>query len=329
MSFGEHLEELRRRLLVALAGIIPIFVIALVFGNSLLGFIIGPAQSQLRASGFPSMMISTGPLEVLGAWLRVAVVATLVVGIPWILYQLWLFIAPGLYDHEKRFVRFLLPLSTVLSLIGLAFLYFVVLPAMLHFLIGFGASIGASHIERKPAPPGIVFPTIPTLEYDPSDAPPGAVWFNRHLQELRINTAEPQVEGQPAPALQVRGTPMTKAAGISPQYRVSEFVGLVFTTSIAMVLGFQTPVVVLLLGWVGIVSDTVLRKKRKYAFFFAFAAGAILAPSPDPMSMVLMAVPLYILFEFGLFLLKFFPPSRVARGIAKPATREASDAGDA
>jgi sec-independent protein translocase protein TatC len=334
MSFGEHLEDLRRRLIIALVGVVPIFVIALVFGNSLLGFVIEPAQAQLKASGLPSKMIVTGPLEALGSWLRVSVVATLVVGIPWIFFQLWLFIAPGLYEHEKRFVRFLLPLSCILSVVGLTFLYFVILPAMLSFLIGFGASIGTTHVDHRPTPEGIVIPTIPILDFDPTDAPSGGIWFNKPLQELRINIAPPPAPGEPATPPLVRGTPMTKAAGIAPQYRVSEFVGLVFTSSVAMVLGFQTPVVVLLLGWIGIVQEKTLRTKRKYAFFFAFALGAILAPSPDPMSMVLMAVPLYILYEFGLFLLKFFPPARIARGV-KPADlvttpeREGPDAGDA
>jgi sec-independent protein translocase protein TatC len=179
----------------------------------------------------------------------------------------------------------------------------------------------------------MVIPTVPVLDFDPSDAPSGGIWFNSRQQELRINVAPPAASGEPAPPLQIRGTAMTKASGIVPQYRVSEFVGMVFTASIAMVLGFQTPVVVLLLGWLGIVEDKVLRKKRKYAFFAAFAVGAILAPSPDPMSMVLMAIPLYILFEFGLFLLRYFPPTRVARGVkaadlvTKPE-REGPDAGD-
>jgi len=334
MSFGEHLEDLRRRLIIALVGIVPIFVVALVFGDSLLHFVIAPAERELLHAGLPPKLIYTGPLELLGAWLRVAVVVTLVIGIPWIFYQLWLFIVPGLYDYEKRFVRFLIPLSVSLSMIGLAFLYYIMLPAMLAFLIKFGASISPPTVDQRPTPAGMVIPTVPILDFDPSDAPPGGMWFNRTLQEFRLNIAPPGSEGQPAPALEIRGTPMTKAAGIAPHFRVSEFVGLVFTSSIAMTLGFQTPVVVLLLGWLGIVRDEVLRKKRKYAFFFAFAAGAILAPSPDPLSMVFMAIPLYILFEFGLFLLKFFPSSRVARGVkpsdvVTPPQREGPEAGDA
>jgi sec-independent protein translocase protein TatC len=333
MSFGEHLEELRRRLIIALVGIVPIFVLALVFGDTLLHFVIAPAERELLHAGLPPKLIYTGPLELLGAWLRVAVVVTLVIGIPFIFYQLWLFISPGLYEHEKRFVRFLIPLSVALSMVGLAFLYYLMLPAMLSFLIKFGASISPPTVDQQPTPPGLVLPTVPVLDFDPSDAPSGSMWFNRKLQEFRLNVAPPVAAGEPPLPIQIRGAPMTKAAGIAPQFRVSEFVGLVFTTSIAMILGFQTPVVVLLLGWIGIVEDKVLRKKRKYALFFAFALGAILAPSPDPLSMLFMAIPLYILFEFGLFLLKFFPPSRVARGV-KPADlvtapqREGPDAGD-
>lgn len=335
MSFGEHLEELRKRIIFALVGVVPIFVIALVFGSTLLQFVLEPAEQQLRAAGLPPRLIYTGPLELLGSWLKVAVVVTLVLGIPFIFFQLWLFVSPGLYEHEKRFVRFLLPLSVLLSLIGLAFLYFVMLPAMLSFLIKFGATMGAPTIDQRSLPAGIVLPTVPILDYDPENPPSGAMWFNKAVQEFRFNIAPPAAEGGPVPAPEIRGTPMTKAAGIAPQYRVSEYVGLVFTTSLAFVLGFQTPVVVLLLGWIGIVTEKALRKSRKYALFFAFALAAVLSPSPDPFSMIILAIPLYLLYEFGLFLLKFFPPTRVARGVKladithAPPEREGPDAGDA
>lgn len=333
MSFGEHLEDLRRRLIFALVGVVPIFILALVFGDFLLHLIVAPAEAELLLAGLPPKLIYTGPLELLGAWLRVAVVVTLVIGIPWIFYQLWLFIAPGLYEHEKRFVRFLIPLSVTLSILGLLFLYFVMLPAMLAFLITFGSSVSPVTSDQRPTPPGLVLPTVPILDFDPSDAPSGAMWFNRRQQEFRLNIAPPAPAGETAQPIEIRGTPMTKAAGIAPNFRVSEFVGLVFTASIAMVLGFQTPVVVLLLGWTGIMEEKVLRQKRKYAFFLAFCLGAVLAPSPDPLALILMSIPLYILFEFGLFLLRFFPPRRVARGISAKdivtrPDREGPDAGD-
>lgn len=337
MSFGEHLEELRRRLIIALLGVLPIFILALVFGERLINFLLYPAQAQLRSAGMPSGLISTNPLEVIGAYLKVALVVTIVLGVPFILYQLWLFIAPGLYSHEKRFARFLIPLSVVLSLTGLTFLYYVMLPAMLAFLIGFGAEIGQQSTSVVETPPGIVFPMLPRFQGDPSDPPPGSMWFNEELKQFRFNMAPPAEIGKPAPKPQIRGVPMSKSAGISPQYKVSEYIGLVFTTSLAFVLGFQTPVVVLLLGWIGIFSLQTLRKSRKYALFAAFALSAVLSPSPDPVSMIVLAIPLYLLYELGLFLLKFFPPSRVARGVKfsdlthappPPPVSEGPDAGD-
>jgi sec-independent protein translocase protein TatC len=315
MSFGEHLEELRKRIIYALVGVLPIFVTALVFGTSLLEIIRLPADRALRAGGLPPTLMVTGPLEALGAWLRVAIVVTVVLGVPLIFYQLWLFVAPGLYEHEKRFVRFLMPLSVTLSMIGLAFLYFVMLPAMLTFLIGFTAHIGPQKAHQEPLPPGITLPTVPTLHADPTDPAPGAMWYNDDLREFRFNATPAPTPDNPNPAPDIRGVAMTKTVGIVSQYRISEYVGLVFTTSLAFVLGFQTPVVVLLLGWLGIVNQQTLRRSRKYALFFAFALATVLSPSPDPFSMVILALPLYLLYELGLFLLKFFPPARVARGI--------------
>ncbi len=333
MSFGEHLEELRRRLIFALLGVLPIFIAALVFGERLINFILKPAQAQLRAASMPTGLISTSPLEVIGAYLKVAIVVTIVFGVPFILYQLWLFIAPGLYEQEKRFARFLIPLSLILSITGLAFLYYVMLPAMLAFLIGFGAEIGAQTTKTVETPAGMVFPTAPILEGDPVDPPPGSVWYNNDLKQLRFNTVPPVAAGEPVPKPIIRGVPLTKAAGIRPEYKVSEYISLVFTTSLAFVLGFQTPVVVLLLGWIGIVSLAKLRKSRKYALFAAFALSAVLSPSPDPVSMIVLAIPLYFLYELGLLLLKFFPPGRIARGIrvsdlTHAPKSEGPDAGD-
>src|SRR5437868_9830380 len=81
MSFGDHLEELRKRLIWALASIAPIFIVALCFGEQLLEFMIKPAQKMLLAHGQPATMLQTNPIELLSAWLKVSMVATIVVGI--------------------------------------------------------------------------------------------------------------------------------------------------------------------------------------------------------------------------------------------------------
>jgi sec-independent protein translocase protein TatC len=341
MSFGEHLEELRMRLIWALIWITPIFFATLYWGNSLLNFVLQPARDQLKRAGLPSELLQTAPLESLGAWLKVSGVVTVVLAIPVLVYQLWRFVAPGLYEHERRFARFLVPMSVILSVLGLAFLYYVMLPFMLAFLIQFGSDIGKVDSPVVPLGPGQALTyRIPTLAGDPADPPPGAIWYNSALQELRLNTAppvkppEPGKPAEPPPKPEIRGVPLATATGISQQYKISEYVSLVFTMSLAFVAGFQTPIVVLLLGWIGIFDYKTLAKSRKYAFFIAFVAAAILTPSPDPFNMTILALPLYGLYEIGLFFLKFIPPERVARGlkprdlITPAAKREGPDAGD-
>ena len=322
MSFGEHLEELRTRLIWALVGIIPIFLISLYFGGELLEFLIAPAQTQLHAAGQPEQLQSTGPLEIIGAYFRIATVVTVSIGLPWVIYQAWLFVSPGLYVHERRFAKFLIPLSFLLSLAGLVFLYYVMLPAMLLFLIQFGAHLGQPTIVSEPLPAGIVLPQGPTaLKADPVDPPPGSEWFNETLGQLRY--AVPDGKGG---VKEILGIQMVRGAGIAQQYRVSEYTNLMLFMGLAFAIGFQTPVVVLLSGWLGLVDRKFLSKNRKYALFLAAVAAAILTPSPDPFSMMILAVPLYLLYELGLLMLRVLPAERVAAGLLKPEPASAGDA---
>jgi sec-independent protein translocase protein TatC len=335
MSFGEHLEELRRRLIFALVSLLPIFILCLVFGTTLMEFLLQPLQTQLRAANLPVLLQATGPMETFSAWIKVALIFSLILGIPLALYQLWLFIAPGLYAHERRFARFLVPLSISLATLGLLFLYYVLLPAVLSFVLNFGAAVGrpSTPIVEMPANGSLVIPSFPILAGDPANPQPGAAWFNESLQELRINIAAPSPDGSPV-AAQIRGTPMTRATGIAQQFRISQYLSMVFNMSLAVSLGFQLPVAVLLLGWAGIVTPEYLRRHRRYAILFCSIAAAVLTP-PDPLSLFLLWLPLILLYEFGIMLLVAFPPSRVAEGIlprraALPGGgREPRDAGDA
>mgnify|MGYP001325858852 CR=1 FL=1 len=152
MSFGDHLEELRKRLIWAIASVAPIFIVALVFGEQILAFIIRPAQERLLAAGQPATMLQTNPIELLSAWLKVAAGFPLLGGGSPVLLPLPFYVAPGLYQHEQRFAKILLPLSVLLSLAGLAFLYYVMLPAMLTFLIHFGMDVGKIPVKTADAP---------------------------------------------------------------------------------------------------------------------------------------------------------------------------------
>ena len=108
-----------------------------------------------------------------------------------ILYQLWLFVAPGLYEHERHFAQLLMPMSVLLSAIALAFLYYIMLPAMLAFLILFGMTWGQPQDKTAPTPPGLVLPTVPFLDADPIAPPSGSTWYNTELRQFRMNVASP------------------------------------------------------------------------------------------------------------------------------------------
>lgn len=305
MTFGEHLEDLRRRLILAILGLLPIAIVALVVGIPVLEFLIRPVQQALRASGLPASLQATGPAETFGSYIRVAIALTAIVGAPWVLYQLWLFIAPGLRAGERRITYFLLPLSAGLTFMGMVLLYLYMLPLVLMFFIGFGSGIGRHAPAVAPLPAGIVLPSAPILEADPPDPALGQYWVNTSLMQLRFCVA---ADGSNR---RIVATELNLGPGILQQYRVSEYIKLLTSLSISFIIGFQTPVVVLVLGWAGIIQVATLTRYRRQAVLICAIAGAILTPA-DPVSMFVLAVPLYLLFELGVVLLRWFPPSRIA-----------------
>ncbi len=305
MSFGDHLEDLRRRLSFALLGTIPILIVCLVFGGPILEFIVIPLETQLRASGQPVRLLATSPVESFGAYLKVAMASSVLISAPWILYQAWLFVAPGLYQNEKRFVYFLMPASALLTASAIVFLYYVMLPVMLRFFIVFGSFMVQTHAPVAPLPPDVVLPSIPVLAADPPAPNAGEMWLNEPLRELRIAVTGP--DG----ALSVFRLPMDIGGTIAQEYRIGEYVNLVFGMAIVFAIAFQLPIAMLLLGWTGIVEAKDLKPWRKHALFVCVIAGAIFTPA-DPGSMVLLAAPLYLLFELGLFLMQFVSARKVA-----------------
>ena len=152
MPLGDHLDELRRRLFFALLGMIPIAIVAFYFGTDLLEFVVEPVREALRGGWQPAVLQATSPFETFGTYIKVSTIATLLVGSPWVLYQLWAFVAPGLYAHERRYVYFLLPLSSVLTITGVIFLFRVILPLILSFAVAFGSGLGAKVAMPQPPP---------------------------------------------------------------------------------------------------------------------------------------------------------------------------------
>jgi sec-independent protein translocase protein TatC len=134
MSFLEHLEELRKRLMVALVSLLGGVVIAFAFIDRIFGFIMRPLQQVLPAGG---KLIYTEPAEAFLLYMKIAVLAGLILAAPVILSQVWLFVAPGLYSHEKRFAIPFVVLSTVGFVGGALFSHYVVFPFAWKFFAGF------------------------------------------------------------------------------------------------------------------------------------------------------------------------------------------------
>lgn len=142
MSFLEHLEELRSRIIRALAGIGVAFVVSLVFANELWVIVSQPATKALTDLGFPPNLIITKPMETFSiVWVKLPLLASIFLASPWILYQVWAFIAPGLYRRERRWASPFVLASAGLFITGGLFAYFVVFRFGLTFLLGIGKGI--------------------------------------------------------------------------------------------------------------------------------------------------------------------------------------------
>jgi sec-independent protein translocase protein TatC len=337
MGLGEHLDELRKRVMLAVIGLLPIFVVAVVYGQTLLTFILRPAVLALREAGLPPDMQITGFMEGFSAYFYLAFVVTVAIGAPWVLYQLWKFIAPGLYASERKFVHILAPLSSVLAISGMALMYYVMLPVALGFLTGFALDLGKEEVRTVKVPAGTVFPTIPTFAGDPESAPPGAMWINTDIAELRIaistgapasasttpapaNTSNavaaggaPTATESPAPSTSIiyRGVPLRSHSLVTVAPKIDQYLSLFINLALLFAICFQLPAIILLLGWLGLVTTTFLGKYRKFAFAGAVVVAAVASPTGDPLSLAILQIPLYLLYELGILLLWLLPASRI------------------
>lgn len=228
MPITEHLIELRAHLIKICVAILIIFLALVGFSRELYNFLSDPLVAQLPAN---STMIATDITSNFMAPIRLTVFVAAFVAMPYILYQIWSFVAPGLYKKEKKIAIPIVTSSIFLFYAGVAFSYFIVLKGVLKFFILF-------------APQNVL--------------------------------------------------PMTDIDSY-----------LSFALKLFMVFGltFEIPVVTLLLILVGIVSIQGLEDKRRYIVVGCFAVAAVVTP-PDGVSMLMLAVPMWLLFELGLLLAK-------------------------
>jgi sec-independent protein translocase protein TatC len=137
MSFFDHLVDLRKRLINSLLAIGVGMVVGFLISNRFVDFIVKPMTGALRDAHLDDRLIYTSPAGFLNLLITLGVYLGIVMAMPVVLYQIWLFVAPGLYKHERRAVTGFILSSTLLFLAGIAFGYFIMLPYILRFLISF------------------------------------------------------------------------------------------------------------------------------------------------------------------------------------------------
>ncbi len=252
MPLLDHLIELRNRLVYSAAAILIGFVVCYFFADEIYRFLTRPlAQICLQNTGpdqhpLCTRMIYTGLTEAFFTYLKVAFFAGAFLTFPFVAAQLWLFIAPGLYRHEKEALLPFLVATPVLFFIGGAVVYYFIFPLAWRFFLSFQT--------------------------------PGA-------------------EG---------------ALPIQLEARVGEYLDLVMKLIFAFGICFQLPVALTLLGRVGLIGSEGLARNRKYAIVAVFAVAAALTP-PDVISQIGLALPILILYEISIFMVRMAEKRRRER----------------
>jgi sec-independent protein translocase protein TatC len=137
MSFFDHLVELRKRIVSALAAVGIGMVAGLAVSKHVINFIIQPMLAALRANHLEQQLYYTSPAAYVGLYINLGLYLGIAIAMPWVLYQIWLFVAPGLYKHERSAVTSFIISAMLLFLCGIAFGYFIMLPQVLTYVISF------------------------------------------------------------------------------------------------------------------------------------------------------------------------------------------------
>ncbi len=223
MSLIDHLQELRKRLIISIAAVLITSAACYFYAAELVHLITAPAGK----------LYYMNPAEAFFTYLKVSVFAGFLLALPVVLYETWAFVVPALTKQERKASLFLVPASVALFFIGLAFSYFLVLPAGMKFFMGFAS------------------------------------------EELQ------------------------------PLFSLGEYLSFVISFLLPFGFVFELPLFILVAAKLGLVSSRFLTAKRKVVFVLSFVIGAIIAPSPDVVSQTMVAVPLLVLYEGSILIVKY------------------------
>jgi sec-independent protein translocase protein TatC len=228
-TFLSHLVELRTRLMRSMIAVVVVLLCLFPFAKDIYAFLAQPLLQKLPAG---ATMIATDVTGTFLVPLKVTLMASFLVALPYVLWQAWAFVAPGLYHHEKRLALPVLVSSVVFFFVGMCFAYFLVFPVMFSFFAGY--------------------------------------------------------------------TP----AGVTMMTDIDKYLSFILTMFLAFGITFEVPVIVIVLVRLRVVSLEKLRAIRSYVIVGAFIVGAVFTP-PDVLSQLMLAVPLWLLYELGLLLARF------------------------
>ena len=305
MSFGDHLDELRGRLIRAILGVALATGIAFIFGQEILGYLFRPLLTVQVANGLQPNLQALSPAAAFNAYLKIGFLSGMILAMPWVLYQIWMFVASGLYPHERRFTRLLIGPSIGLFLLGVLFLYVIVLPIVLNFFISFNQRFDLPDLTPKAfeqlllpdreEPPPTVEPVellnVAVLNADPIDPRDGDLWVNATTRRLLLK--------RPSEIWSIPWEIGPTASAVRSQFAIDYYISFVLLLALAFGLAFETPMVVFFLAWTGLMTTETMARGRRYVLLGAVILAAVLTP-PDVISQCLLAGPMYLLFELGL-----------------------------
>jgi sec-independent protein translocase protein TatC len=227
MSFLDHIEELRWRIIYALVGIVIFTIIAWIFIDPLVEVVLLKPARDANAS-----LQNLRPFGQLFLYVQVAIIVGIVASLPNIFYQLWKFIAPALKKRERKYIVWIVFFSTFCFLTGIAFSYFVMLPLAMKFAEQFGSE------------------------------------------------------------------------AIKNEFSIEEYMSIIISVMLAAGVVFELPMVSFFLTKLGILTPKFMRKYRRHAIVIILILAAFLTPGADPVSQVILAVPLVLLYEISIFISK-------------------------
>jgi len=235
MGFFDHLEELRQRLIRSVLAVLIGFGICIAFGERVFSLLAAPITRLLPRD---ATLVFTGLPDPFFVYLKVAFICGMFLALPYCLYQLWLFVRPGLLERERELAFPFILVATLLFYLGAAFAYFIVFPAAFNFFLGY-------------------------------------------------QTAE-----------------------LKPMISIKDYVSLTLLLMLAFGVVFETPLVVVFLGLLGVVDSSFLKRGRRYFVVLAFIIAAILTPTPDVVNQTIMAGPMILFYEIGIQVLVLFEKKR-------------------